>query len=311
MGSYRVAAWQINCGPDSTPDKNLRKIKSCLQEAAASGARLALFPELSLSGYSVNEDDVLARLRATTPEMIEEIAGIVTSLRIGAVVGLFEESPNAGKVYNVALAIGPDGSRTRCRKTHVPPNEGPFEAGHTGPVVADLGFVRLGLSICFDNWFPESARIAYLRGAEMLHMPFYWPAEWETRDDIASHRVPSDDEAILAARRKRMLKVFPARALDNGLYIVLVDHAGKNPDPQKHLPGKSMVIDPYGEPIAETKGWEEQALYFEFEPKRVREWRENPFFPGNYLRPALYAKAYQQCAHELPSAKASNPAAKA
>ena len=298
MDGYRVAAWQINCGPDSTPDKNLRKIKSCLQEAAAAGARLALFPELSLSGYTVNENDVLARLRATTPAMIEEIVGISTSLSIGAVVGIFEESPNAGKVYNVALAIHPDGSRTRCRKTHVPPNEGPFEGWHTGPAVADLGFVRLGLSICFDNWFPESARIAYLRGAEMLHMPFYWPAEWETHDDIASHRVPSDDKAILAARRKRMLKVLPARALDNGLYVVFVDHAGKNPDPQKHLPGKSMVIDPYGELVAETKGWEEEALYFEFEPKRVREWRENPFFPGNHLRPAVYAKAHQEYAHK-------------
>ena len=73
MDSYRIAAWQINCGPDSTPDENLCKIKSCLQQAVAAGAKLALFPELSLSGYTTNETDVLERARATGQAHAKEL----------------------------------------------------------------------------------------------------------------------------------------------------------------------------------------------------------------------------------------------
>ncbi len=128
----------------------------------------------------------------------------------------------------------------------------------------------------------------------MLHVPFYWPAEWEVRDNLARKRVTGGDEAILAARRERMLKVFPGRALDNALYLVLVDHAGRNADLSRHMPGKSMVFDPYGDLVVETRGWEEELLNFEYDPGRVAEWRNNLFFPGQHLRPAIYEQAYAQ-----------------
>ncbi len=298
MERHKVALWQIDCGPSSDPQRNLEKILSCLREAAGAGARLVLFSELSLSGYTVDEKDVLARLRATTPAMIEQITRLVKDLQVATVIGLYEEAAVSGKAHNATLAIGPDGAQTLYRKTHVSPNEGPFVGYDAGPAVADLGFVRLGLSICFDNWFPETARMAYLRGAEMLHMPFFWPAEWETKDDIPRKRVPFDEACVLQARRARMLKVFPARALDNGLYLVMVDQAARSTNPEQAVPGKSMAFDPYGELIAETKGWEEEVLYFEFDPARVLEWRDSPFFPPRHLRPDIYMRAYAEYSNQ-------------
>ena len=291
MTTFRVAACQVNCGPDSDPAGNAAKIVGYLQQAAGAGARLALFPELSLSGYSVDEADILARARATTPDLIARVSQAAQALGIAAVVGVLEPAPVAGRAYNVSLAIAPDGTQTRYRKIHICPNE-PFLPSDTGPVVADLGFVRLALSVCYDNWFPETTRLAFLGGAQMLHVPFYWPAEWEVRDDLDRKRVTGGDELILAARRERMLKVFPGRALDNALYLVLVDHAGRHADVSRHMPGKSMVFDPYGELVSESQGWDEEMLCFEYDPGRVVEWRHNRFFPGQHLRPEIYEQAY-------------------
>ncbi len=291
MATYTIAACQISCGPDSTPAANALKIIGCLRQAAAAGARLALFPELSLSGYTTHAPDIEVKAAATTPAVVASVCQAAHDLNIAAVFGLYEPAPAPGKFYNVSMAVAPDGTQTRYRKIHICPNE-PYWPSDGGPMTADLGFVRLGLSVCYDNWYPETTRLAFLNGAQMLHVPFYWPAEWERRDDLPRKRVTGDDAAVLAARRERMLKVFPGRALDNSLYLVLVDHAGRSDDVRYHMPGKSMVFDPYGELLAESRGWEEEALYFEFDPARVAEWRQNDFFPGNHLRPEIYEREY-------------------
>jgi predicted amidohydrolase len=291
MATHTIAACQISCGPDSTPAANALKIIGCLGQAAAAGARLALFPELSLSGYTTHAPDIEVKAAATTPAVVASVCQAANDQNIAAVFGLYEPAPAPGKFYNVSMAVAPDGTQARYRKIHICPNE-PYWPSDGGPVTADLGFVRLGLSVCYDNWYPETTRLAFLNGAQMLHVPFYWPAEWERRDDLPRKRVTGDDAAVLAARRERMLKVFPGRALDNSLYLVLVDHAGRSDDVRYHMPGKSMVFDPYGDLLAESQGWEEETLYFEFDPTRVAEWRQNDFFPGNHLRPEIYEREY-------------------
>lgn len=293
MEKHRVAGCQISCGPSSTPGGNCEKHISYMKKVAGEGARLILFPELSLSGYSMDSEDVLARADATTPGLIESIRVCAQELKVAVVYGLYERAPEE-KVYNVTLAVGLDGKETRYQKLHVPPNEAsetPVVAeGVLGPTVADLGLVRLGMGTCFDNWIGESARMAYLGGAEMIHMPFYWPGKWEVCDDIERKRTAVDNDAILRSRRERMMKVFPARALDNALYVVMVDQVGVSDNIDEHLPGKSMAFDPYGDVVAETKGWQEEVLYFEFEPGMVNQWRDNPFFPGRHLKLDLYEK---------------------
>jgi predicted amidohydrolase len=292
MEKHVVAACQICCGPRSTVKDNACKIRSCLEEAAGNGARLVLFPELSLSGYSVETDDVAERLEQTSDTIIESIRHDANRLNIATVVGIYEQA-SQNKFYNTSLSLAPNGSESRYRKIHIPPNESPYAKSQWGPVVADVGFVRVGLSVCFDNWFPESARMAYVCGAELMHMPFYWPAQWEIFDDLEHKRVKVNNDLILKARRERMMKVFPARAMDNGSYVVMVDHAGQSKDMFEHLPGKSMVFDPCGDLIAETKGWQEEILYFEFIPERVIQWRSHPLFPGRSLRPDVYSRVWQ------------------
>lgn len=293
MPAHTIAAYQVYHGPDSTPTANRDHIVALMREAAGAGAKLALFPELSLSGYTTDERDIPARTAATTPALVGSVVEEARRLGLAVVVGVLEAAPVAGKAYNASLAIATDGTITRYRKIHVCPNE-PYQPSYDGPVVADLGFLRLGLSVCYDNWFPETTRMAFLAGAHMLHAPFWWPAEWERLDDLPRKRVTGDDAAVLAARRERMLKVFPGRALDNSLYLVLIDHGGRSDDVRKHMPGKSMVIDPYGELLAETRGWQEEAIYFQFDAERVAEWRHNRFFPGNELRPSVYRQAYAE-----------------
>jgi predicted amidohydrolase len=300
METHRIAVCQIACGPDTTPALNAERIIACLQQAARDGARLALFPEVSLSGFTFDETQALEKCRATTPALLGRVIQAVQDCRVAAVVGAFELAPAAGKVYNVSIALTPGGSQVRYRKIHICPNE-PYCPSDGDPVVVDLGFMRLALSVCYDNWYPETTRMAFLNGAHMLHMPFFWPAGWERRDEIARKRVTGDDAAVLAARRERILKVFPGRALDNSLYLAMVDHAGRSPDMDKHMPGKSMVFDPYGELQAESRGWDEETLYFEFDPARVDEWRQNLFFPGNHLRPEVYRRAYARRAGGPPA----------
>jgi len=196
MDRHTVAVCQIDCGPKSSLEENAGKIRLYMEQAANKGARLVLFPELSLSGYSWDTGDVVARQKATTDEFIAAVSSDARRLNIATVIGIFEEAPG-NKVYNTAIMIGPDGKENRYRKMHLPPNERTFAASQEGPVVADFGFVRLGIGICFDNWIPESARMAYLCGAEMLFMPFFWPAEWEVCDDIDRKRTTRDNDAIL------------------------------------------------------------------------------------------------------------------
>src|SRR5512137_2421795 len=100
-----VAACQIGCGPESTPAANARKIIGCLREAAARGARLALFPELSLSGYSTEPANILAKAAATTPDVIANVCQAAHDLNMAAVIGLYEPSPAPGQVYNVSVAV--------------------------------------------------------------------------------------------------------------------------------------------------------------------------------------------------------------
>lgn len=134
--------------------------------------------------------------------------------------------------------------------------------------------------------------MAMLGGAEVLHMPFFWPSDWEVEMDLAHQRVALDEDAILAARRRRMLKVFPARALDNALYLVMLDQAHRGGPTARRVPGKSMIFDPYGDLVAETRGWEEETLFADVNDDLEREWRAHPFFPGNHLRCEVYKKAY-------------------
>ena len=301
MSTCCVAVCQGYFGRHTTPRRNCTTIIACMREAASRGSKLALFPELSLSGYVTAPEDVQARCSTTTPDLIASVRRAAEEFGIAAVIGIFETSPGSVKAYNVSLAIAPDGSMTRYRKIHICPNEPGFEPGESfqGPVVADLGFVRLGLSVCYDNWFPETARMAFLAGAEMLHMPFYWPAEWEVCDDIPRMRVPRQQDVVLASRRHRMMKVLASRALDNGMYLVAVDQSNISDDVGDHLPGKSMVFDPYGEVVVETVGWCAETLHFDYDSDRVGEWRESEFFPGNHLRPDVYLRAYERFAGQI------------
>jgi len=292
MEKFIMAACQIDCGPASNLEDNLDNISSHILECARQGARLILFPELCLTGYTVNKDEILRRSMPLPCASTEKIQELVRQLNISVAVGLIETAREKQGAYNTVALITGEGIKARYRKIHIPPGESAFLPGEKVPVVTNLGFINLGISVCFDNWFGETARMAFLGGAHVLHMPFFWPADWEVELDLKHKRVPENEDAILRLRRERMMKVFPARALDNAVYLVMLDQVHRGGPLSERVPGKSMIFDPYGDLIAETKGWSEEVLYAEINPELQDMWRRHDFFPGNHARPDIYKRAY-------------------
>lgn len=147
----------------------------------------------------------------------------------------------------------------------------------------DIGKCKVGINICMDNWFPETTRILALQGAEVILMPFSWPSDWEAHWDGTT-----EERAVLRARREQILKVFPARALDNGVFLVMVDHVGREAEDVAWHPGVSMIFDPNGDVVAETRGLEEEILLAELDSEKLEKWRKDPHFPLTMRRPEIY-----------------------
>ncbi|MCS7269750.1 MAG: carbon-nitrogen hydrolase family protein [Gemmataceae bacterium] len=224
MRSYwKVAGVQMNC---RLADKatNVAEVCRKLREAAHGGAQLIVFPECCLTGYGFES-------RAAVESVAEPLPGPSTELiaqecrrhQVWAVVGLFEASED-GKVYNAAALLGPDGFVASYRKIHLPcvgadrftdPGDRPF-------AVHDLGGLRLGINICFDGSFPESARILTLLGADLIVLPTNWAPN---------------------ARRMAEL-VASARAWENHVYYLAVNRVGD--EAGFHYIGMSSAADYLG-----------------------------------------------------------------
>jgi predicted amidohydrolase len=224
--------------------ENLRRHHQLIDQAADDGASLVVFPESSLHGYPRIFDFSAKRLAETlrtaerVPEgpSVRELAEHAADRRIHVVYGLNEAGDRAGVIHNSAVLTGPEGHIGVYRKVHVHPIESVTWLAGDEFRVFDTAIGRIGIMICYDKWFPESARELMLQGAEILAAPAAWGANTDDPDaSLLNHTFCVYDET---------------RALENSCWVISSNYAGVLED--MPFPGMSRIVAPTGELVATT-----------------------------------------------------------
>ena len=264
MKNIRVASVQMHHAPGDK-QSNLTKIKTFVERAAGRGVELIAFPEMCVTGYwhvrNLSREDVDA-LAEPVPEgpSTEVLLGLSGEhgMTIGA--GLIERGGD-GSLYNSYVVAMPDGRAECHRKLHA--FEGPhMKSGDSYTVFDTPHGCRVGVLICYDNNIVENARMTALMGAEILLAPHQTggcrsrspramgaidPALWERRGED-----PAAVEAEFRGPKGRgwLMRWLPSRAHDNGMYLLFSNGVGLDDDEVRT--GNAMILDPYGEVLAET-----------------------------------------------------------
>jgi N-carbamoylputrescine amidase len=257
---------------------NLRQSEAGIREAAARGARLVLLQELHASLYFCqHESTALFDLAEPIPgPSCERLGALARELDLVIVGSLFEKRA-AGLYHNTAVVLERDGRLAGSyRKMHIPDDPGYYEKFYftpgdaTGPgftpVATSVG--KLGLLVCWDQWYPEAARLMALAGADLLLYPT--AIGWN----------PQDDAAEQARQREAWITIQRAHAIANGLPVLVANRTGFEPDPSHQTAGaqfwgSSFVAGPQGEILAQAAAERAEVLVADVDLARsedVRRW---------------------------------------
>ncbi len=277
---YRVGLIQMSCSPE--PEQNLEHAIDMVREAAGLGAHVVCLPELFLTQYFCQRED------ASLFDIAEPIPGPTTTRLsqlarqqgVVIVASLFEKR-TAGVYHNTAVVLDSDGAlRGIYRKMHIPDDPLYYEKFYFTP--GDLGFRafdtqcgRLGTLICWDQWYPEAARLAALQGASILFFP----------TAIGWH--PAEKEQHGEAQHDAWRTVQRGHAIANGVYVAVVNRVGHEtgnvrgksaPGAGLEFWGGSFLCDPFGTVTAEAPADKEEILLGEVNLQKLEEVRRNwPF----------------------------------
>jgi predicted amidohydrolase len=255
-----VAACQFECRDGNKP-YNLSRIRDLTRQAAAAGAEVVSFPECCISAYSFvqpfSKDQLLA-LAEPVPDGpgTRELMAISAESGVPVLAGLFERE--ADRIYNTYVCVDGELLVARHRKLHA--FVSPHLTSGSEFTVFDLRGWKCGILICYDNNLPENVRITTLLGAELIFMPHVTgclpspmpgrglvdPTLWENRE---TDPVPLRMEFGGPKGRGWLMRWLPARAWENGVYAVFTNPIGMDYGQVRN--GNSMVLDPFGEVIAE------------------------------------------------------------
>jgi N-carbamoylputrescine amidase len=274
MKSRVLSVGLVQSKVSSDKAKTIEGTSERVREAARRGAKLVCLQELFASEYFCQKED------AALFELAEPISGPTTQAMakvaqdagVSIVVPLFERRA-AGVYHNSLVVVGPSGNVLgHYRKMHIPDDPLFYEKFYFTP--GDLGFVAIetpestvGPLICWDQWYPEAARLTALRGAEILVYP----------TAIGWH--PSEKAEYGAAQLSAWQTIQRAHAIANGVFVVAVNRVGHEGPADGGLEfwGHSFVADPFGVVLAEA-GEGEEVLVVECDLGRVEEVRRNwPF----------------------------------
>ena len=232
-------------------EANLAVIEQRVAEAAKSGARLVLLQELHNGAYFCQHQDVCEfELAEAIPGPSTERLGAMAKKHGVVIVGSLFERRGAGLYHNTAVVLEKDGSLAgKYRKMHIPDDPGFNEKFYFTP--GDLGFHpidtsvgRLGVLVCWDQWYPEGARLMALAGAELLLYPT--AIGWD----------PGDDQAEKDRQRNAWILSHRGHAVANGLPVLSCNRVGHEPSPVGRAGidfwGSSHVLGPQGEFLAEA-----------------------------------------------------------
>jgi N-carbamoylputrescine amidase len=277
---FRVGLIQMSCSPD--PEKNLEHAVDMVRDAAGRGAQVVCLPELFLTQYFCQRED------AALFDLAEPIPGPTTTRlsqlarqqKVVLIASLFEKRA-PGVYHNTAAVLDADGKLTGIyRKMHIPDDPLYYEKFYFTP--GDLGYRafdtavgRVGTLVCWDQWYPEGARLTALSGAHVLFYPTaigWHPAEKEEHGQI-------QQDAWRTMQR--------AHAIANGVYVAAVNRVGhetgnirgkQTPGAGLDFWGTSFLCDPFGTVIAEASPDREEILLGEVDLRKLEDVRRNwPF----------------------------------
>lgn len=271
--TIKVGLIQQSCTGNTA--ENMDKLKHSIEDVASKGAELVVLQELHNTLYFCQtENTSLFDLAETIPGPSTEFySGIASANGIVLVTSLFEKRA-PGLYHNTAVVFDKDGNIAgKYRKMHIPDDPAYYEKFYFTP--GDLGFEpiqtsigKLGVQVCWDQWYPEGARLMTLKGAEILIYPT--AIGWESTD--TPEEKARQLEAWVISQR--------GHAVANGLPVIAVNRVGHEPDPSKQTNGirfwgNSFVAGPQGEILAQADNMKEENIVTEVDITRseeVRRW---------------------------------------
>jgi len=265
----RIALVQMSC--EAEPQRNLDKALTRIDEAASRGAKVICLQELFRSRYFCQSEE--ARnfdLAEPIPGPTTEALGAAAAARKVVVVGSIFERRTEGIYHNTAVVLDADGRLTgRYRKMHIPDDPHYYEKFYFTP--GDLDFTAhrtahatVSALVCWDQWFPEAARLVALAGAQIVFYPT--AIGWE-RGEV---------EAVRRRQLQAWETVQRGHAIANGMFVAVVNRVG--PEDSLEFWGNSFVVDPFGEVIARAGATAEEILIADCNLALIEETRRNwPF----------------------------------
>jgi len=284
---YVVGLVQMRMDPD--PEANFAAAVAHVRKAAALGANVVCLPELFRAQYFCQREDIrLFDLAEPVPgPSTTKLAELAHELRVAIVASLFERRA-PGLYHNTAVTLNADGAIVGVyRKMHIPDDPLYYEKfyftpGDLGFQAVDTAFGRVGTLVCWDQWYPEGARLTALQGAEILFYP----------TAIGWH--PAEKEEFGAAQYEAWQTIQRAHAIANGVYVAGINRVGlehgevklaegevlsnSTAGPGLEFWGGSFLADPFGRIIAKASHNEEEILLGEIDLHLIEETRRNwPF----------------------------------
>jgi N-carbamoylputrescine amidase len=279
-GKFRVGLVQMSCGPD--PDENVEKAAQRVREAADGGAQVVCLPELFRTQYFCQREDAdLFDLAEPIPgPTTQRIAEVAREKKVSVVVSVFERRA-VGVYHNTAAVLDADGTlKGIYRKMHIPDDPLYYEKyyftpGDLGYKCFDTEYGNIGTLVCWDQWYPEGARLTAIQGANVLFYP----------TAIGWH--PAEKAEYGKAQHDAWRTIQRAHAIANGVYVAVVNRVGhetgnirgnKAEGAGLEFWGGSFFCDAFGQVIAEASHDREEILIGEVDPKQMETVRRNwPF----------------------------------
>jgi predicted amidohydrolase len=315
---------QMRC--TRSQEENLQYAGKCIAEAAKRGAQIVCLPELFLSSYFcqvTTNKEAFERAEPVPGPTTEQLSALAAKSRIVLVGGSIFERVDKGRFFNTCPVIGPDGALLGIyRKTHIPEDlryheQHYFLPGDTGIRVFETRYGNAAPLICFDQWFPEAARIAALKGAEIIIYP---TAIGNFIEDVLEEDLPADlsSEALLAGHspaqpaggfsdvwakeeaprrgakegdwQKAWEDIQRSHAIANSIYVAAVNRVGI--EEKLAFFGGSFVSDPFGNVLVRA-GDKEEVVVTECDLSKNEEMQEGWGFIRN-RRPEMYREIVEK-----------------
>ena len=271
MSRFKVGLIQMSCSADAK--QNMEKAIKGIREAASKGANVVCLQELFTSLYFCDvEDYENFKLAESIPgHSTDQLSTIAKELGVVIIASLFEKRTQ-GIYHNTTAVLDADGTYLgKYRKMHIPDDPAYYEKfyftpGDLGYKVFQTKFAKIGVLICWDQWYPEAARLTSLMGAEVLFYPT--AIGWATAQDQATN-----DEQFNAWQT-----IQRSHAVANGVHVVSVNRVGLEQNGAMKFWGGSFVSNPFGRLLSQASHDNEEVMVVEIDTQKTDSYRTHwPF----------------------------------